>query len=154
MIFAALPQKSNSRTNNCLHRFAISIDFHMLLLKVENIVKHFGPDPVLDGASFEIRAGERIGLVGPNGAGKSTLMKIVAGVESLDNGTLELQSGARLGYLEQHPVFEAGKTLWDDALKGLEHWIKLSDEAERVAHELAAEPSGEKHDQLARQFDR
>ncbi|MGC4005444.1 MAG: ABC-F family ATP-binding cassette domain-containing protein [Pirellulales bacterium] len=124
-----------------------------LLLKVDGVVKHFGPEPVLDGASFEIRAGERLGLVGPNGAGKSTLLRIVAGVESTDRGTVELATNARLGYLEQHPTFEPGKTLWDEAASGLAHWIALGAEAERIAAALAAAPPDE-HDRLARQYDR
>ncbi|MDX1963146.1 MAG: ABC-F family ATP-binding cassette domain-containing protein [Pirellulales bacterium] len=126
----------------------------MLLLKVADIVKHFGPDPVLDGVSFEVRAGERIGLVGPNGAGKSTLMKILAGTESADKGTLELQSNTRLGYLEQHPTFTPGRTLWQEAETGLEYWLRLGADAERVAHELAAATDPAEHDRLARQYDR
>jgi ATP-binding cassette subfamily F protein 3 len=124
-----------------------------LLLNVVGITKHFGPDPILDGASFEIRAGERIGLVGPNGAGKSTLIKIVAGVESADRGEIELASNARMGYLEQHPTFSPGKTLWDEALQGLEHWVALSRESERLAQELAKPSTPKEHDRLARLFD-
>ncbi len=124
-----------------------------LLLNVTGITKHFGPDPILDGASFEIRAGERIGLVGPNGAGKSTLLKIVAGVESADKGEIELATNARMGYLEQHPTFSPGKTLWDEALLGLEHWVALSRESERLAHELAKPLTPKENERFARQFD-
>lgn len=126
----------------------------MLLLKVDNLTKHYGPEPVLDGASFEIRAGERVGLVGPNGAGKSTLLKIVAGAETADRGTIELHTTARLGYLEQHPTFAPGRTLWEEAQSGLEHWLTLGSEAERVAAALGACRDDEEHDRLARQYDR
>ena len=51
----------------------------MILLEVENVRKHFGPEPVLDGVTFEVRPGERIGLAGPNGSGKTTLLRILAG---------------------------------------------------------------------------
>jgi len=124
-----------------------------LLLNVTGITKHFGPDPILDGASFEVRAGERIGMVGPNGAGKSTLLKIVAGVESADKGEIELATNARMGYLEQHPTFVPGKTLWEEALQGLEHWVALGRESERLAHELAKPTTPEEHDRLARLYD-
>lgn len=124
-----------------------------LLLNVTGITKHFGPDPILDGASFEVRAGERIGMVGPNGAGKSTLIKIVAGKESADKGEIELATNARMGYLEQHPTFSPGKTLWDEALLGLEHWVALGRESERLAHALAKPTTPEEHDRLARLFD-
>ena len=52
----------------------------MILLTLTDIRKHFGPEPVLDGVSFDLRPGERAGLVGPNGTGKTTLMKIIAGL--------------------------------------------------------------------------
>ncbi len=114
----------------------------MLLLKVDNIVKHFGPEPVLDGASFEVRwRTDRTRRT--KWGGKSTFTKeIVAGVDTSDNGTLELQSVHDSVSLEQHPAFEPGKTLWEEAESGLDHWIKLGNESERVAHELAANPAG------------
>ena len=127
-----------------------------LLLKVDSINKHFGPDPVLESASFEVRQGERIGMVGPNGAGKSTLLKIVAGVESADRGNIELLNGARLGYLEQHPVFVEGRTLWQEAQSGLDHWIQLGRRAEETAHALAAtanDADDSEHDRLAKLYD-
>ena len=75
----------------------------MNLLTVESVRKYFGPDPVLDGASFELHSGEKIGLVGPNGTGKSTLMKIIAGREEADAGRTEFHPTIRVGYLEQQP---------------------------------------------------
>ncbi|MGO8747725.1 MAG: ATP-binding cassette domain-containing protein [Thermoguttaceae bacterium] len=47
----------------------------MIVLSVQDVRKHYGPEPVLDGITFEVHPGERIGLVGPNGVGKTTLMK-------------------------------------------------------------------------------
>ena len=59
----------------------------MILLSLQNIVKHYGPEPVLDGVTFDIRPGERVSLVGPNGAGKTTLMRLVAGSPAAQFGT-------------------------------------------------------------------
>src|SRR5271154_6144403 len=105
----------------------------MILLSVENVTKHFGPEPVLDGVAFEVRPQERIGLVGPNGAGKTTLLKILAGQEQADAGKVELHPSARLAYLEQQPLLTPGKTLWEEARGGLEHLFELGREAEAAA---------------------
>lgn len=126
----------------------------MILLNVENVTKHFGPDPVLAGVTFEVRPKERIGLVGPNGTGKTTLLKILAGIESADSGSTELHPSARLAYLEQQPQFTPGRTLWDEARSGLEHLLALNAEAERVAHELAAATDAAERQRLGKQFDR
>ena len=109
----------------------------MILLNVSNITKHFGPDPVLDGVAFEVRPGDKIGLVGPNGAGKTTLLKILAGKLSADAGSVELHSSARLEYLEQQPTIVPGRTLWDEAASALESLSSLAHDAERTAQELS-----------------
>ena len=70
----------------------------MLLLSVSELTKHFGPDPVLDGASFEMRAGQKISLIGPNGSGKSTLLKIITGQLEADKGQVSLHPGTTIGY--------------------------------------------------------
>src|SRR5438128_12051380 len=110
----------------------------MFLPNVQSLAKHCGPEPVLDGVSFELRPGERAGLVGPNGCGKTTLMRILASQEEADKGTVELHPSARVGLLEQHPEFEPGQTVWDVAMSGLAALIELGHEAERAAAELAA----------------
>lgn len=126
----------------------------MILLSVDSVTKHYGPEPVLQGVTFEVRPGDRIGLVGPNGAGKSTLLKIVAGVEEADSGNVALHSSATMAYLEQHPTFRPGATLWDEAQSALAHWIQLAREAEEVAHQLSAASDAAAQERLAARFDR
>jgi ATP-binding cassette subfamily F protein 3 len=126
----------------------------MILLNVASITKHFGPDPVLAGVTFEVRPHERIGLVGPNGAGKTTLLKILAGLESPDSGSVELHPSARLAYLEQQPIFSPGRTLWEEARSGLEHLLAIAADAQRVAEALAAASNAADRQRLGKQFDR
>ena len=126
----------------------------MILLNVDSIIKHFGPDPVLAGVTFEVRPHERIGLVGPNGAGKTTLLKILAGLESADSGNVELHPSGRLAYLEQQPQFSPGRTLWAEAQSGLEHLLAIAAEAQRVAEALAAATDDAERNRLGKQFDR
>ena len=125
----------------------------MILLDVQDVVKHFGPEPVLDGVTFEVRPGEKIGLVGPNGAGKSTLMKILAGQLDADAGSVLLHRSARLDYLEQQPQFTPGRTLWDEAKTALDHFTALIDEAESTARRLAAEADEARRTKLAARYD-
>ena len=126
----------------------------MILLNVQSVSKHYGPVPVLDGATFEIRPGERGGLVGPNGAGKSTLMKILAGHEQADGGQIVLHADARLAYLEQQPQFDPSATLWDEARGALADLIQLGIDAEHAAHALAEATDDVERKRLSARFDR
>ncbi|MCA9101563.1 MAG: ABC-F family ATP-binding cassette domain-containing protein [Planctomycetales bacterium] len=126
----------------------------MILLAVNDVTKHFGPEPVLAGVSFEVRPGERIGLVGPNGTGKSTLLKILIGREDAQGGDVTPHATARVEMLEQQPDFAPGQTVWDEAARGLADLTNLSREAEQVAALLAETSDPAEHDRLAARFDR
>jgi ATP-binding cassette subfamily F protein 3 len=125
----------------------------MILLSVENVTKHFGPEPVLAGVTFEVRPGERISLVGPNGTGKTTLLKIIAGREEPDSGTVQRHSTARLGYLDQQPQFAPGRTVWDEAMEALSELTARVHEAEQLAHALAAADDPAEHRRLGLRYD-
>lgn len=71
------------------------------MLTVHQISKSFGVRPLLKDITFVVNDGERIGLIGPNGCGKSTLLRIIAGIESSDDGHIAINPDARLGYLAQ-----------------------------------------------------
>jgi ATP-binding cassette, subfamily F, member 3 len=81
------------------------------LLSVQGIQKSFGPRVLLDGVSFNIADGEHVGFIGRNGTGKSTLLRILAGLEPADRGTVERMPQLRLGYLEQHEDFLPDETV-------------------------------------------
>jgi ATP-binding cassette subfamily F protein uup len=81
-----------------------------LLLGCDNLEKSFGLRPIFRGLSVRFDDTERTGLIGPNGSGKSTLMKILAGVEPPDGGTIESRRQVRIGYLPQADEFPAGAT--------------------------------------------
>jgi ATP-binding cassette subfamily F protein 3 len=125
----------------------------MILLSVQDIVKHFGPEPVLDGVTFDVRPGERISLVGPNGAGKTTLLRIIAGTESADSGHIERHSSATFGYLEQHPEFTPGVTVWDEARAALAGLADLARHSEEIAHAIAAETDERERKRLEHRFE-
>ena len=89
------------------------------MLAVQGLTKAYGPRPLFSELSFDIRAGERVGLIGPNGSGKSTLLRLLAGLEEPDQGTRALRRNARVGYVAQEDVFAAGQSALDVVLAGL-----------------------------------
>jgi ATP-binding cassette subfamily F protein 3 len=125
----------------------------MILLSVQDLVKHYGPEPVLDGVTFDLRPGERASLVGPNGAGKTTLMRIIAGLDEPHSGRIERHSSARLGYLEQQPEFAPGRTVWDEAQSALAEIADLAGRSEELAHAIAAETDEAERRRLEQRFE-
>lgn len=72
-----------------------------MVVRIEQLSKAYGDNQVLNGVSFTVAAGQKVGLVGANGVGKSTLLKIITGEVAADSGTWQIASGADVGYLPQ-----------------------------------------------------
>jgi ATP-binding cassette subfamily F protein uup len=79
----------------------------------------FGHVPLLDHAQFSLETGERIGLIGRNGAGKSSLLKILGGLERLDDGVLQFQQNLRIAYVAQEPQLEEQASVFESVRAGL-----------------------------------
>ncbi len=125
----------------------------MMRLTVQEVRKHYGPDPVLDGVSFDLRAGQRAALVGPNGTGKTTLLKILADREEADAGTVDWVAGTSVGFLEQHPEFAQDRTLWDEAREALRELLDMNEQAEAIADRLSQTDDPAEHRRLGQRFD-
>jgi ATP-binding cassette subfamily F protein uup len=91
----------------------------MALLTLSNAHLAFGHVALLDAAALSLEAGERIGLIGRNGTGKSSLLKILAGREKPDEGSLQLQNGLRIALVAQEPVLDAEQTVFEAVSEGL-----------------------------------
>ncbi len=85
----------------------------MAVLSLSNAHLAYGHVALLDGASFSLESGERLGLIGRNGAGKSSLLKILAGLEKPDDGLLQLTQGLRIRYVPQEPAFDDAASVFD-----------------------------------------
>ncbi|MEO5696211.1 MAG: ATP-binding cassette domain-containing protein [Burkholderiaceae bacterium] len=91
----------------------------MAVLSLSNAHLAFGHVALLDNAAFSLEAGERLGLIGRNGAGKSSLLKIVQGLEKLDDGLLQMTQGVRICYVPQEPEFEPGHSVFEAVSEGV-----------------------------------
>ncbi|CAN5188962.1 ATP-binding cassette domain-containing protein [soil metagenome] len=91
----------------------------MAILSLSNAHLAFGHVALLDGAGFSLDTGERLGLIGRNGAGKSSMLKIIAGLEKLDDGLLQMTQGVRICYVPQEPVFEPGHSVFEAVSEGV-----------------------------------
>ncbi len=85
-------------------------------LQVENLTKSYGELVMFDRISFAINEGERIALIARNGAGKSTLLNLIAGRDSVDEGTITPRRDLRVAYLEQDPSFDPALTVLEASL--------------------------------------
>nr|WP_085521802.1 ABC-F family ATP-binding cassette domain-containing protein [Tuberibacillus sp. Marseille-P3662] len=86
----------------------------MIVCSLNHASKNIYNKQILNNYSMEIKSGERVALVGPNGCGKTTLLQMIAGQEPLDEGDIHYKKGLSIGFVEQIPTVEAGKTV--DAL--------------------------------------
>ncbi|MEY2953332.1 MAG: hypothetical protein RLZZ401_1419 [Pseudomonadota bacterium] len=91
----------------------------MALITLLNAQLAFGHVALLDHADFSLESTERVGLIGRNGAGKSSLLKILAGLEKVDDGQLQLQQGLRIAYVAQEPVLDPDATVFEAVSVGL-----------------------------------
>ncbi|RIO89972.1 ABC transporter ATP-binding protein [Staphylococcus haemolyticus] len=97
----------------------------MILLQLNDISKSFDGDDIFTRVNFEVKTGERIGVVGRNGAGKSTLMKIIAGVEDYDSGHISKIKNLRMGYLTQQMTLNSSASVFEEMSKPFEHLKKM-----------------------------
>ncbi len=111
----------------------------MIEISVNGLKKSFeiGKN-VLDGLTFQIETGERVGLLGRNGAGKSTLFKILTGELEADEGSVVIARNSRVGLISQIPVYPAGFTVDDVLHTAFARHQKLSEEMEALAAAMAA----------------
>ncbi|MCL2366996.1 MAG: ABC-F family ATP-binding cassette domain-containing protein [Oscillospiraceae bacterium] len=130
----------------------------MIDISIQNVKKAFeeGND-ILDGLTFDINEGERVGLLGKNGAGKTTLLRLITGELTPDEGDIILPKQKKLGLISQIPVFPAGYTA-DDVLRTAFDRLKEIKEQMKALEKIMAEGDAQdvlkQYDGLAFEFER
>ena len=108
----------------------------MNLMTLENISKSYSEKTLLKDISLGINEGEKIGLIGINGTGKSTLLKIIAGAEEAESGTITKANKVRVEYLPQNPEYDEEATVLEQVFKGTSAEMKLLGEYEEVLEKI------------------
>ena len=110
----------------------------MALITLLDASLAYGHVALLDHADFALETSERIGLIGRNGTGKSSFLKILAGMEHADDGTMHVQQGVRIAYVAQEPVLEADDNIFESVQRGLAPVMKLIDDYSNCVGDLDA----------------
>jgi ATP-binding cassette subfamily F protein 3 len=115
--------------------------------------KRFGPKTLFEDLNWLITPKERVGIVGANGTGKSTLLKVLAGLESLDYGTVNGAKGIRAGYLPQDGITLTGRTVFDECLSVFAEVRALEAEQQELAQRMSElEHSSHDYQQIADRY--
>ena len=91
-----------------------------MLLNMESVRKTYGDRTLLDDVTFYMKQGDRVGVVGVNGCGKSTFLRLAAGKEKPDSGSVSYDPNVRLGYLPQDPAYDPENTVMEQVEAGLD----------------------------------
>ncbi|SDJ32210.1 ABC-F family ATP-binding cassette domain-containing protein [Salimicrobium halophilum] len=115
----------------------------MSIVIAENLAKGYGDKTLFDQLSFTVEEGERIGLIGVNGTGKSSLLKILAGIESKDEGDLHHAKDFHVEYLPQEPELEEDKTVFEQIYYGDSAVMKVLRRYEKALQQTTVSPEDE-----------
>ena len=127
----------------------------MIEIELNKIKKNYGLKNILDGFNLELKTGERVALIGQNGSGKSTVLKIIAKQESIDSGTINIRSGAKIGILNQ--IYENEKediSVEDFLYKSFEEILKVEGKLNKLEIQMSTEVNADKLEKLIDEYGR
>lgn len=128
----------------------------MILMQINQLVKRFGAETILDNIKLEIKTDDRIAIVGRNGVGKSTLLKIMAGILPYDEGEIHQSKDTTIGYLDQHTGLETEETIWNE-MRSVFHLLIEEEKALRQMETEMGNPDliadSNRYQQLLNQYD-
>ena len=123
------------------------------MIQLTGAGKRFGPKILFEELDWLITPRERVGIVGANGTGKSTLLKCLAGLETLDYGSITFAKGITAGYLPQDGLSLSGRSVFAECLSVFDDVFALETEQEELSHKMAElDPQGLEYRQVAERF--
>ena len=122
-----------------------------IIYSMVRVSKYIDKKPLIENISLSYFYGAKIGVLGLNGAGKSTLLRILAGVDEKFNGETHLAPGHTIGYLEQEPRLEPGKTVREIVEQGVQEHVDLMNEYNALSAKFADPMSDEEMNRLIEQ---
>jgi len=125
------------------------------MLQLTGAGKRFGHKLLFDSLDWLITPKERAGLVGGNGTGKSTLLKVIAGLEPLDYGSISAMKGLRLGYLPQDGLRVSGRSVFAECMSVFAEVQQLEQEIEALSAKMSElDPTSDEYRAVAERFER
>src|SRR3954462_3433826 len=122
------------------------------MISFSRINKQYGRQVLFVDASFQLNAGEKVGLVGPNGAGKTTLFRMIVGEETPDEGAVSVPKRTTVGYFRQDAEEMSGRSVLDEAILGSGRVGDLHHELEQLQHDMGDPAKADDMDRILSRF--
>ena len=120
----------------------------MPILSCSNLIKTYIVDTILEGISFNVEDGDKIGIIGLNGTGKTTLFNILSGETSKDSGDIYMQKDIKIGYLKQHTKIESSKSIFEECLEVFIDLIKMEETLRNLENKISIKGNKGESDEL------
>ena len=123
------------------------------MIQLSGAGKRYGPKILFEDAGWLVTPKERTGIVGANGTGKSSLLKVLAGIEGLDSGSISVQRGVTIGYLPQEGLSLSGRSVFAECMTVFHELRALEEEQEQLAAMMGElDPAGAEYAAVADRF--
>jgi ATP-binding cassette subfamily F protein 3 len=125
------------------------------MIQLTGAGKRYGPKILFDGVDWLVTSNDRVGVVGANGTGKSSILKVLAGMDGLDSGSITTQKGVSIGYLPQEGLSLSGRSVFAECMTVFASLRALEEEQEALSHRMSElDPASHEYSQVADRFHR
>src|SRR5436305_7094064 len=107
------------------------------MIQLTGAGNRYGPKILFENVDWLVTPNDRVGIVGANGTGKSSMLKVLAGFEGLDSGSISTQKGVSIGYLPQEGLSLSGRTVFAECMTVFADLRALEEEQEALTHRMS-----------------